>query len=177
MPSLVRQLPFSDEFTTLVVQGTVYRIFPRQIIVWLSVGRKGVRDLDPRMPRFPAVLDTGFTDNFIMHEQQLRRFAGLEPQHLQRLNDSLRAHGRPIPLHAANLWIQSNRTGERDQVVGVPFLLELHRGIGLTTDSDLYPRLPLLGGRAFRQNKLQVHLDFRKCRVSIRTPRRFWLFG
>jgi hypothetical protein len=36
MPSLVRQLPFSDEFTTVVVQGTVYRIFPRQIIVWLS---------------------------------------------------------------------------------------------------------------------------------------------
>ncbi len=177
MPAILCQLPFADEFTTVEVHGTAYRIFPRQIIVWVSVGPKGMRDLDPRTPRFPAVLDTGFTDNFVIHEQQLRRFAGLEQEHLRRINDTLRAHGRQIPLHGANLWIHRNRTGERDQFAGLPFLLELHRGIGITTDTELYPRLPLLGGRAFRRDGLQLLLDYHKCRVSMRTPRRFWIFG
>jgi len=177
MPAILRQLPFADEFTTVELQGTAYRIFPRQIIVWVSVGPKGVRNLNPRTPRFPAVFDTGFTDNFLIHEQQLRRFAGLEPDRLRRINDTLRAHGRQIPLHAANLWIHRNRTGERDQFAGVPFHLELHRGIGITTGIELNPRLPLLGGRAFRREGLQVLLDYHKCRVSMRTARRFWIFG
>jgi len=178
MPAILRKMPFYDVFTTVEVQGRAYRIFPRQIIVWVSIGPKGVRELHPRVQRFPAVLDPGFTDNFLIHEQQLRQFAGLEPDHLKRLSELLRAHGRQIPVHAANVWIHRNRPGERDGSADrAPLLVELHRGIGLTSEADLYPRLPLLGARALRSAGLQVLLDYKRCWVHVRTPRKFWPFS
>jgi hypothetical protein len=142
MPTILRKLPFYDRFSTVHVHGQPLRIFPYQILVWVGLGPGGARRLDPRAPRFPAVLDTGFTDSFLIHQQQLRDFAGLQAEHLPRLNEDLRAHGRQIPLHDANLWIHPNTPGERDRFAGsAPFLLELHRGIGICRDADLYPRV------------------------------------
>src|SRR5689334_19051520 len=99
MPTVIHKLPFYDDFTTVTVQGSSYRIFPRQIIVSVSLGPQGMRELDRRVPRFPAVLDTGFTDTFLIHEQQLQRFAGLRTEHLPRRMDAFHAHGRRIPLY------------------------------------------------------------------------------
>jgi hypothetical protein len=178
MPAILRNLPFYDDFTTVEVQGRGYRILPRQIIVWVSLGFKGLKSLGAGTPRFPAVLDIGFTDNFLIHQQLLRGFAGLEPEHLRRLDERLRAHERQIPLHAANTWIHPNRPGERDRFRDVaPFLLELHRGIGVPTGTDLYPRLPLLGARALRGAGLRLFVDYNRCLVDLTTPRRFWPFG
>src|SRR5438132_1168718 len=115
MPTILDKLPFYDDFTTVTVQGHSYQILPWQIVVWVSLGPKGVRELDPRVPRFPAILDTGFTDTFLIHEQQLRRFAGLRPEHLRRRSDMFRPHGRQIPIHAANIWMHRNQPGERDR--------------------------------------------------------------
>ena len=178
MPAILRKLPFYDRFSTVQVHGRPLRIFPYQILVWVSLGPRGVRRLDPLTPRFPAVLDTGFTDSFLIHQQQLRAFASLHAEQLMRFHQDLRTHGRQIPLHVANLWIHPNKPGERDRFANAaPFLLELHRGIGICHDTDLYPRIPLLGARALRQAQLQVSLDYCQCQVSMRTPRRFWLLG
>jgi hypothetical protein len=178
MPAILRKLPFYDRSSTVHVHGQPLRIFPYQIIIWVSLGPGRARDLDPLTSRFPAVLDTGFTDSFLIHQQQLRVFAGLQAEHLPRLTEGLRSYGRHIPLHDANLWIHPNKPGERDHFTGsAPFLLELHRGIGICRDADLYPRLPLLGARALRQAQLQVFLDYCQCQVSMRTPRRWWIFG
>jgi hypothetical protein len=178
MPTILRKLPFYDGFSTVHVHGQPFRIFPYQILVWVSLGPRGVRRLDPLTPRFPAVLDTAFTDSFLIHQQQLHDFAGLHAVHFTTFNQFLRTHNRQIPLHVANVWIHRNKPGERDSFAGSPpFLLELHRGIGICRDPDLYPRLPLLGARALRQAHLQVFLDYRRCHVFLRTPRRFWLFG
>ncbi len=177
MPVLLRQSPSYDAFTTVEVQGHRYRVFPFQILVWVSLGPKGLRDLDPRTPRFPAVLDTAFSESFLIHEQQLRSWAGLRPEHLRSRHQVFRAHGRQVPVHAANLWLHPNQRGERDLLASAaPFLLELHRGIGICGDSDFYPRLPLLGARALRPTGLQVLLDYHKGRASVRTPRKFWPF-
>jgi hypothetical protein len=178
MPTILRKLPFSDGFSTVQVNGQPLRIFSYQILVWVSLGPRGVRLLDRLTPRFPAVLDTEFTDSFLIHQQQLQACAGLHSEHFRTFNQYLRTHNRQIPLHVANVRIHPNKPGERDRLAGrAPFLLELHRGIGICRDPDLYPRLPLLGARALRQAQLQVFLDYRRCRVSMRTPRRFWLFG
>ena len=178
MPAILRRLPLYDHFTAAQVRGPAYRIFPLQIIVWVSIGPKGQERLDPQTARFPAVFDTAFTDNFLIHEQQLRHFAGLQPEHLRRLSEPLRAHGWEIPLHAANVWIHCNKPGERDQLADAsPFLLELHRGIGVSAGPDVSPRLPLLGARALRRAELQVFLDYHAGCVSARTARKFWIFG
>jgi hypothetical protein len=149
MAVILRKLPFFDRFTTIEVHGRPYRVFPYQIVLWVSLGPVGRRELEPRTPRFPAILDTGFTDNFLIHRQQLGEFAGLEAESFRRYGEDLRAHGRQIPIHTANLWLHPNQKGERDVIANTtPLLLELHRGIGVCGDPDHYPRLPLLGVRA-----------------------------
>jgi hypothetical protein len=178
MPSILRGLPFFDQVTTVEVHGSPYRILPLQIIVWVSLGPKGVATLPSPTPRFPAILDPAFTDTFLIHHEQLRRFAGLEASHLRQLGESLRAPERVIPLHAANLWLHRNRPDERDlTAAGPPLLLELHRGVGITAGIDLYPRLPLLGARALRGARLRLTIDYSRCRVHLRSARRFWFFA
>ncbi len=178
MVSLLRNLPFHDRATTVEVRGRSYRILPNQIVVWVSLARHGQEELDPRTPRFPAVLDTGFTDNFLIHEQQLREFAGLAPEGLRSYGDEFRARGRRIPIRAANLWLHQNRPGERDLAADTaPFLLELERGIGISSGADPFPRLPLLGARALRRAQLQLLIDYARCRVSLRTRTRFWFLN
>ncbi len=178
MAVILRNLPIHDRFTTTQVQGRAYRVFPYQIVLWVSLSRAGEPSLDPRSPRFPVVLDPAFTDNFLIHEQQLREFVGLQPIHLTRVPDELRAHGRRIPLHDANLWLHRNLPGERDALANEPsFLLALHRGIGITSGADQYPRLPLLGARALRGAQARLVVDYGRCRASLRTPSRFWLLN
>jgi hypothetical protein len=90
------------------------------------------------MPRFPAVIDPGFTDSFLIHPRQLRQFAGMLPQHLRQTHDALRTREQVIPLHAANLWLHANRPNERDAFADrTPFLVELDRGIGIPANGEL----------------------------------------
>lgn len=177
MAVILHDLPFRDQPCKLQVQGREHAILANQIIVWVSLSPESFRTIDQGIPRFPAVLDPGFTDTFLIHAEHLRRFAGLQSRHLVPLNRTMRAPGRQIPLHAANLWMHRNKVGERDRFRGDPFLLDLHGGIGICGDPDVYPRLPLLGARALRQYELHLTIDYQKCRVSMRTPRRFWFFG
>jgi hypothetical protein len=178
MPTILRNLPFSDRPSTVEVRGSSHRLLPDQIIVWVSLSPMGLRELGPRTPRFPAILDTGFTDALLIHREHLIHFTGLLPLHLPRTVGSLHAHGRTIPLHLASLWLHRNVPGKRDDFADrPPFLIELHRGIGISEDREGYPRLPLLGSRAFRTAELQVFIDYHRSRLTIRTPRRFWFFG
>jgi hypothetical protein len=178
MATVLRKLPFFDEFTSIDVHGRAYRVFPYQLVVWVSISPVGVSELDPRTPRFPAVIDTGFTDNFLIHRRQLREFAGLEADVLPRWRDDLRAPGRRIPIRVANLWLHPNRPSERDSIADrAPVLLELHRGIGVSVDADEYPRLPLLGARALRRSSLRLSIDDWKCHMSLATPKRLWFLG
>jgi hypothetical protein len=178
MAVILRDVPFTDGFTTIEVRGRSYRIFPYQIVVWVSLGFAGRRKLDPHAPRFPAILDTAFTDNFVINKQQLAQFAGLQPESLSSWGEDLRTHGRRIPIREANLWLHPNRPGERDAIADrQASLVELHRGIGICDDADNYPRLPLLGARALRQGRLQLFVDYSRCRTSLRTPTKFWFLN
>jgi hypothetical protein len=178
MPAILRRLPFFDKPTALEVGGRSHPVLPLQIILWVSLGHKGLRDLHPQTLRFPAILDPGFTDAFLIHQQHLRHFAGFQLDHFRQTGESLRTHEQAIPLFLANVWLHRNAPGQRDQLRGgLPFLLELHRGIGITSSATLYPRLPLVGARAFRAARLQVSIDYSRCRLSVWTPLRFWFFG
>lgn len=180
MPAILRDLPFFDHPTTVEVSGLRYSVLAWQHLVWVSVSHKGQREPDARMPRFPALYDTGFTGAFLIHREHLRRWAGLHPDHLSPLSESMRPPGRHIPLHAANVWLHPNRRGKRDEFSGAaPFLLDIPRdaGIGISDSREIYPRLPLLGPLAFRSSGMEVCIDHAKYLINARTPRRFWPFG
>lgn len=177
MPTVLRDLPFFNRDTTVEIHGRRYRVFARQHVVWVSITHKGLHEPSPGMPRFPAIYDSGFTRAFIIHRDQVRRFAGLDPRYLSPLLTPMYPHGRHIPVRAANVWLHPNRRGERDEFSGAsPFLLEIDNGIGISDETDNYPRLPLLGPQAFFPSGLEICIDHAKLRINARTPRRFWFF-
>ena len=176
MPTVIRDLPYFETEKSVTVRGREYPVFSCQIVLWVSVSRKGQDTLDPNTPRFPAVLDTGFTHNFLIQTDQLKSWAGVTPELLKQ-HGYFRAYGELVPLHAANVWLHPNASGERDQFSDAPpFRVELDSGIGLCPiGMQRAPRLPLLGLRGLDRADLEVLL--RRRRLTLRTARRFWIFG
>lgn len=179
MPTIIRNLPFFDRSTTAQVRGRSVPIRSDLIVVWVSISEAGVDKLDPRAPRFPAVLDTGCNHSFVMRERHLIEWAGIQPEYLRKLRP-VRIYGSAAPQLAANVWLHANRRGFRDEFSGQPtFQIEAEPGIAIVPDSvgAGNPRLPLLGLRALRWNKLRLKIDGDNCRVNIRTRRKLWMFG
>jgi hypothetical protein len=178
MTTVLRKLPYFEKPTAVSVRGDRLVIKPYQIIVWVSLTPARQREWQPNIPRFPALLDTGFGHNFAIVEDQLLRWAGLHPRSLPLLGQA-RLSGLPVDLLSAGVWLHCNEGGQRDQFTDQPpFRLELQRGIAVyPRQTPNAPRLPLLGLRGLRRANLQLAIDCQACHVSLRTPRRFWLFG
>lgn len=172
MPTIIHRLPyFRDASSARVPNGAAVAIRSHQIALWVSISEPDVLELPPSAPRFPAILDTAFNDNFLLQEQQLVDWARLDPKALQQ-TDAMRIYGEAIPVFAANVWIHMNLTGFRDQFSPrLPFCLELSRGIGVGRPPLNMPRLPVLGLRGLERNRLQILIDAARLQVSIRSSR------
>ena len=57
-------MPFYETETIGQVPDGTIAVRAYQIIAWVSLSVKGLAELDPRSPRFPAVIDTGNNHNF-----------------------------------------------------------------------------------------------------------------
>ena len=182
MATLIRKLPFYEKHTPLRVAGQELVILPRQIIVWVSIESPELASIGPDAPRFPAVLDNGYNEDFIIRQEQVLRWTQL-PLHRLRAVDSQEVHGQKVPVFPANLWLHRNQPRQRDEFSDrPPFWLPLDEGIAVCpAGMKNAPRLPLLGVRALRRSRLQLHVDYDDCHVSIRTTtwlsRLFRLFG
>jgi hypothetical protein len=170
MTAILRKLPFFDQPGTVTLRGTVLRVKAHQIIAWASLTGTNVRSPSPDWPRFPVIIDTGNTQRFSVRESHLRHWAGMETKNLTRLGTT-RHGGRLFPLYSARLWLHENQPLERDTSLGLaPHLLEMPKGIVVYPDSaPLAPRLPLLGLRAMRENRLHLRIDGEKGYVSLRS--------
>lgn len=170
MATLIRKLPFYEKHTPLRVGAQELVILPRQIIVWLSIESLEVASIRPEAPRFPAVLDNGYNEDFIIRQEQLLRWSDLS-LHGLRAVDSQEVHGQKVPVFPANLWLHCNQPGHRDEFSArAPFQLPLDEGVAVCpAGMTSAPRLPLLGVRALRRSRLQLHVDYDACHVSIRT--------
>jgi hypothetical protein len=145
-------------------------------MVWVSILAGG--RTEPQPPRFPAILDIGHNHNFSIREQHLVQWAGIDPRSLTKLGE-IRIGGDRLPLVEADVWLHPNRSGERDTFADrPPSCLELDQGIAVYPQAmTTAPRLPLLGLRALRRANLDLIVRCRARRVTIRTPRRFWIFS
>jgi len=178
VPTIIRDLPYFDRATTITVRQHSFPVKPEQIVLWISVAEKGGRAWDPGTPRIPAILDTGCNHNLLINRRHLAVWAGIHAEYLRKLA-SIRVSGERVSQFAANVWLHSNVSGKRDELTAQPpFQLELLPGIAVYPAREgerLYPRLPLLGLRAFQLAGLQIILDCDRRRVTIRTRRRFRL--
>jgi hypothetical protein len=179
VPRIIRDLPSFDHPSTLMVRGRPFRVKRQQIIIWVGIAEMGLPSLHPKTPRIPAIFDTGCNHSFVIHERHLREWAGIHPASLRPLG-AVSDRGRRLMQFAANVWLHPNRPGYRDEFLnGQPFPLELPSGIAVASaESDAaWPRLPLLGTLGLRTARVRVTIDFEHARLSMCSPRRFWIFG
>jgi hypothetical protein len=99
VPTIIRDLPYFEEHTSLTVRGRSITIHSYQIVLWVSVTPRGLRTLDPNTPRFPVVFDPGFTHNFLIREEQLQQWAGLRPDNLAEVRH-IHPYGERVPTRA-----------------------------------------------------------------------------
>lgn len=167
---ILRQLPFFDEETTAAAPDGPVVVRAYQMVVWVSVTRKGIADLSAAALRVPAVLDTANNHNFSLQEDHLARWACLDIPSIPRFGQ-VWIGGQTVPLLELNVLLHCNRPGKRDDVGrGNPYCLELPEGLAV------YPRgvrsvarLPTLGLRALVRSRLQLLVDGKRQCVSLRT--------
>ena len=128
MPTILHDLPFFEEDTYVTVPGGRVLVKAYQIVVWVSVADRLVDDLPPGTPRFPAVLDIGYSHNFALREDELLAWASLYSQSLHSSGHA-RLSGVRTDLVAADVWLHFNKRGIRDECLDVPpFRIQLDTG-------------------------------------------------
>ena len=172
MPPILRALPYSDSRTVALVRGAPIEVLAHQIIVWVGVALPHERQPLAHAPRFPAILDTGFSGTFAISPVQLERWAGLRWNTLPFDPTFLMKYfGVDVPHRRANLWLYPNQYGWRDCIDPIipPRHLDLIGGIAVYGDGEqvgaaatarlVAPRPPLLGLRALAHNRLHLAVD------------------
>src|SRR5216684_4331258 len=107
MKTILDRVPFFDAETTLHVNGELVAVRKYQIIVWVSLVPYRVEELPADTPKFPAVLDTGNSHNFVLSEGHLNRWAGLEFGPLWFSHTQF--NEEPLPLLQARVWLHPNK--------------------------------------------------------------------
>lgn len=176
--TILRDLPYLDEKSIVVVRNRREPVRAQQIVVWVSLTECEQGELPRGTPRFPAVLDTGFSHNFGIREELLMRWAGIQPADFPRLS-AIRVNDVIVPRYDANVWLYCNQAGRRDELKDrSPFGLALNQGIVVCpAGAPNAPRLPVLGLRGLKWARLYLSIDCDRLRVRLRTRRRFWPFG
>ena len=183
MLPILRELPYSDEMTEISAPGVREFARPYQIIVWVSVTPADQLESPASARRFPAILDTGLNDNFIITPVHLRAWAGLHWNSLPEEGPE-RFHGAtPVPIRRANVWLHPNQPGWRDWLdpLRPAVLIDLFDGITVYGNGEQVgtdprtrtlsgPRLPLLGLRALTDMGCQFHIDCARRLVSLELP-------
>ncbi len=165
---ILDRLPIAHQHYQYNFRGESSAIKPYQIIIQVSISDHAT--WDPRIPVFPALLDTGNNHNFSIQAYQLRRWAGIDPRYLP-VEGTVRVDRREATLHLARVWIHRNGGGKRDLRGGQPFMLRLAEGVIVyPADGSNHPRLPLLGLRAIMDNNLKLTIDGKRDHVSLRSP-------
>ncbi|HEV3261574.1 MAG TPA: hypothetical protein VG013_32285 [Gemmataceae bacterium] len=173
MTAILRRLPFFEQHSEVSVALERLAVKPYQIVVWVSVSAWKVVELPRDAPRMPAIFDTGHNHNLSIQRRHLIEWARLQPASLPQLG-AITVDDEHLPLHAANVWLHSNRPGQRDQFSDQPpHCLELRQGIAIYPRGIDFPPLPLLGLRALVRNNLQCFLDGRHREVSLHSQN--WL--
>ena len=106
MTTILRDLPYFDERTVVVVRNREVPIKSQQIVVWVSLAEIGQSELVSGTPRFPAILDTGFSHNFGIREEHLIQWAGLQPGYFRKLGYA-RVNNVAVPLRRRRCLVAS----------------------------------------------------------------------
>jgi hypothetical protein len=172
MIPVLRAMPYFSIPTSIVGPGVHERASGFQIIVWVSITPIDQLVCESGTPRFPAILDSGFSDTVLISPVQLRSWAKLDWRSLPLRGISRRFEGIEVPVRCVNLWIHPNQYGWRDlfDPVQSAFRIQLNDGIIVMGNQEQVgpdpqtarlsaKRLPLLGLRALTEADAQLRID------------------
>jgi hypothetical protein len=107
-------------------------VYRGALLVWLSIGLRGEDRPERISPTFPALLDSGNTYDFYMHEHHLVQWARIRPE-LLTVRGTKHINGKPVPCRVADVWIYPNKPGTHQRWEGKPpFRLRSVRNGGQT---------------------------------------------
>jgi hypothetical protein len=174
--SIIRKLPYDDRHTKLTLPGgDNVLVLPYQIVIWISITPTNVKAVSKSTPRLPAVIDTGFNHSLLIREEHLSNWAGLAIEQLSPLATQITAYDRRVRLRAANVWLYSNRSGKRDELLNKPpTQLPLYQQVAVCPSDVESPRLPLLGLRALTLAGLDLRVNGEQRSVTISKAKRLW---
>ena len=151
---ILDRMPYYETPTLLSFGETTVEIRRFQILVWVRL----------RSRRFPAILDTGHSHNFLLSERHLHDWA--EVDSLEQIGQ-VEVNRTVLPQFAADLWLHANQRGTRN-ALSQSHRLVMHDGITVVPEgAPNAPRLPLLGLKAITTNKLRLMLDGKRREVTL----------
>jgi len=163
---ILSRLPFSEAHSEVSTPDGIAEVKPYQIIVMVSITARKVTELDPGVPRIPAILDGGLNHNLAIRREQLDRWVRLR----ESKRGQIRAGDVRLPLVPANIWIHPNQPGTREASGRPPFMLEVKEGIAVYPPEVTNPaRLPTLGLRGIVRNGLKLVIDGKRREVTLKT--------
>ena len=177
MATIIRKQPFFDHKSMVSFHGQSVWVKADQIIVWVSIGEANWEELAPQAPCIPSILDIGTNHEFVVHERLLTQWAGVHAQQLPP-GRKTKLRGHELPQYGAHVWLHPYQREAYSNPP--PFRFRLDPGIAtipIDREKDFPVQLPLLGLRALRRAKLHVTIDCARQQLTIRTQRRFSLFG
>ena len=177
MPTLIRQFPILVKRREVVVPGGTATILPFQLAVNVSLTNNKVHVLSPNTPRFPAVIDLGFNQSFLLQERHFIDWANLQRSQFKTVG-RMTVFGQETPEYTAKVWVHRNAVGtHHDAPGGEPFCIQLDNGVAVSPSNLRNPRLPLLGLRTLFFGDLQLSFDWReRSSFSLLTTPWWWRF-
>jgi hypothetical protein len=168
---LLDQLPIPEHRTSLRFGDRYVTIHANQILVWVSVHLPGILTPEEKIPRFPALLDTGNNFDFSVQDRHLREWAGVDPDLLD-VRGEIEIERQVVTRRGATVWLYPNIAGRQAADSDrPPFRLEMSKGIAVYAKNaePPGPRLPLLGLPAFVENNLDLWLDPERRQVTVQS--------
>ena len=180
MTTILRGLPYFDAGSSVVFQKRQERIKPQQIVVWVSLAEIEQKEFTTGTPRFPAVLDTGFSHNFGIRAEHLIRWAGMQPGYLPKIGD-IRVNNVTASLHHADVWLHRNKPWWRDesQDEELRSASRLSQGIRSVPSRQVHARTPSApwGLRGAEMGSGSISASTVSIAASgFSAPRQFWFY-
>lgn len=176
MAIILRRFPLFEQPKKVFFQERELTIKTNQLRVWVSLSES--QD-DPGKNLLPALIDTGCGFTFVMTAEQMHSWCHLHPVY----------EATPVRLNGINhsrapfvrLWLYpSSADSASEASLERPILLKTRDlGVAVNTQAtpDLgsgnrllrhpFPRVPLLGMLALKQNRLRLFVDAWRSRFSL----------
>jgi hypothetical protein len=173
VPPLIRRLTIPDRPIQVRLPTVPIIAIERQsIVLWLSITRAGDA-LPNNAPRFPAILDTAYSDSFLMSDRQFFTWAvapGLIPLP-EQLDERTRLWGQSFPRHNADLWLYPNRPASADvHPDRPPIRLEMPGVTFFPARYEPLRAIPVVGMFGLFWNNIRITIDAGAGKVSLSMP-------